>query len=690
MRCLLVTRWLFITLICCLSTQAHSGTGARTTKLEYILVTARKISEQSIKLPASVIAFDTERLDEDRILNYQDLVLREASLFATNVFSAVDTPVALRGVAGNGSREPSVGHFIDGIYRGGEPGMLSQDLVDIERVEILYGPQSALYGKSSTAGVVNIITRSPSKEREVSGSADWNSAGRQRYTAVANGRLTGNLSGRFAASHVSSRGVRQRDDSKPRLGESNDSYARVKFRWEPLSSFELESSLFFRDVEQEPYPFRAVRDSTDRTGQDTGANQASELTLRTAGYTFVAKLKSELFDFDFLAGGNYSDQEFLGDLDNSSAPFLLISRDIKRSDNSFEFRISANRDEFSWLVGFYSFQQNEDSNQQIASGTSFMQPIANASGKRTANSYSIFARAKLSLTSKNFLDLESRVDYDRRRQRSAFGSRKRSFTEASAKVTLSHRLPANVLAFASSAWAHRPGGFNDDPLPQYEPEFTWTNEVGLKVPFQSDRGFLTLAVHHTRIKDQQITEIDPVSAAQIISNRGSAKIYGVELNSEFRATETLTTFTSANWLKAEYVNAVVSALGPIGIQDVDISGNQLTNAPEYSAVLGIIYRTTWDTRITKLNFDGRTDCRFSGRQAWDQINSAIAPANAVCRLRASVDIPRGTMMLYIDNLFDKRYQASYIPGYLLPFSNGSDLAVFGPERTIGLRFSGSF
>ena len=134
--------------------------------LEEVVVTATKRVESIQEVPMSVTAFTSEFFKDSGVTNLSQLEQYTPSLKITPGTDSNSTSIRIRGIGSVGTNvgiDPSVGTFIDGVYQG-RAGMSIGDLIDIERIEILRGPQGTLYGKNTAAGAISIITKAPSPE----------------------------------------------------------------------------------------------------------------------------------------------------------------------------------------------------------------------------------------------------------------------------------------------------------------------------------------------------------------------------------------------------------------------------------------------------------------------------------------------------------------------------------------------
>src|SRR5262245_26725646 len=142
------------------------------TALDEVLVTARRREENLQSVPAAISAINGDVLDSAYTVNTQQLAILVPSLYY-NSANPRNTAYTIRGLgsntlsvsAANDGIEPGVGFYVDGVYHG-RPATASFDFTDIERVEVLRGPQGTLFGKNTTAGAIHVISREPSFEPE--------------------------------------------------------------------------------------------------------------------------------------------------------------------------------------------------------------------------------------------------------------------------------------------------------------------------------------------------------------------------------------------------------------------------------------------------------------------------------------------------------------------------------------------
>ena len=176
---------------------AAAGSG-----LADIVVTARRTNENLQRTPIAVTAFTTEAIAQKQIADVSSLQTTTPGLVVTTNHSGIG--ISLRGqvqTSADSSVDQSVGLYVDGVYIARQMGGRF-DLVDIERVEVLHGPQGTLFGRNTTGGAVNIITNKPTNQFEGSIMLGAGNYDRREATGVVNMPLADGVSARFVGRHM--------------------------------------------------------------------------------------------------------------------------------------------------------------------------------------------------------------------------------------------------------------------------------------------------------------------------------------------------------------------------------------------------------------------------------------------------------------------------------------------------------
>ena len=220
--------------------------------LEEVIVTATKRAESLQDVPVTVTAFTADTIQEAGIINADDLAVLTPALSINTNFSPFNARMTIRGIGtaqNDPALEPSVGLFVDGVFFG-RTGLGASDLTDIERIEVLQGPQGTLYGKNTNAGAISVVTKMPNiEETEGYLEAGVGNYGMGEVTAAASGPLSDTVAYRLSGN------MRQRDGYFDNAGgddlnDADDWNVQGKLLWEATDqlSFLLNATHVERDT----------------------------------------------------------------------------------------------------------------------------------------------------------------------------------------------------------------------------------------------------------------------------------------------------------------------------------------------------------------------------------------------------------------------------------------------------------
>ena len=226
-------------------------TRRKAARMDEMTVTARKVEENLKDVPLAITAFDAAMIEEAGILNLQDIADLTPGLSFFNAYGeGLPTPI-IRGVAQTDIfGEVNAAVFVDGVYLAGRGGLNFSQL-DVERIEVVKGPQSALYGRTAFSGAINYVTKRPSKELESRVDVEMGNRGKQKIAAMVSGPIfTEALRGRVAALYDDWDG--SYDNS---LAPEND-IGGSRFRsfqgslvWDPFDNFEIYGNVYVSNDE---------------------------------------------------------------------------------------------------------------------------------------------------------------------------------------------------------------------------------------------------------------------------------------------------------------------------------------------------------------------------------------------------------------------------------------------------------
>jgi len=344
--------------------------------LEEVIVTATKRAESLQDIPVTVNAFSAETIQEAGIQNASDLAILTPALNINVNTSPFNARMTIRGVGTaqtDPALEPSVGLFVDGVFLG-RSGLGMSDLTDIERIEVLQGPQGTLYGKNTNAGAISVITKKPNFE-EFEGHVEASAGDYSMYrlTASASGPLTDTLAYRLSGSTHERDGFYD-NSAGDDLNDADDWNLQGKLQWEPTDALSilLSASHIDRDtnccgadaIQTEAFNNELAAqgfspDNNDpydysvQPGADNSFAMESDLASLTINYgTGSGEVTS------ITAWNDYS-YEIAQDPDRSQLDVLTLVNDQFSGDSfSQELRFDSSvGDNIDYMVGLFYYEQ---------------------------------------------------------------------------------------------------------------------------------------------------------------------------------------------------------------------------------------------------------------------------------------------------------------------------------------------
>lgn len=709
---------------------ASAGT-AIAQSADIITVTAQR-REQSVQdVPIAVSAFSAADLRDSSIDGVEGIADRTPGFTMTR-FNIGEPQLYIRGIGStsdSAAGDPSVAVSIDEVYIG-RAGGGALSFFDIERVEVLRGPQGTLYGRNAAGGAVNIITARPDAASQFTeltvGYGDYNDI---HLSAVLNGPLGegSSAAGRLALLYQSHDGYSESVPSGTDLGGASSWGVRGSVSWDSGNWNFLAQADYAQDDTDGQARVPVPGPNTNpafigligaiRAGLNDRQSFSSPDTFQSRD-TFGALLRADTSfgELDFTSLTSYRRLEFswFDDLGGLPAPPYVLGVDDFSEDEAWqftqEFRLSRTLDNGAfWVAGLYLFHEEVDRNERfvvdafpplpaIASGdVTFFQEATNQSaalfaqmtwpladtlnltvgGRLTYDSKDIFARGVDNQTPGGpFPGIPLGPPPGTAYPNGASGSE--SWTEPTWRLALDWRATDNVMLYASYDRGYKSGLYPSQaqsaaqattPL---DPEILDNFEVGMKSTFAEGRGIFNVAAFFTDYQDLQVYEL--LGLALSTSN-ANAEIRGIEAEFAFRATENFEFGGSYAYLDAQYTSDAVSNLGVL-----PYNGNQLTRSPEnqFNVYAALDLPIASGTARARVDYNWTGDFFFDPSNAPETLVDAYGTVDA--RLSWGPDNANWDISLWGRNLTDETYPVHIIKNLDIAFS------VFAPPRTFGAQF----
>jgi len=715
---------------------------AQGTELEEIVVTARKRDEALLDVPVVVSAYNAEEVQSAGILRPQDFIALTPNMTMVQTQNQGTSFIVVRGISQARNSEPSVAVLIDGVLMA-NPSQFNQELFDIASIEVLKGPQGALYGRSAIGGAVIIRTREPGDEIEGSLMAGYDSGPGYKARFGVGGPIGGSNTWKFqlSGSYLDTDGY----IDNPFLGEEADPFkdasGRLKLIWEPNDQMRADLRLSFSQVDTQALYFN-ITEQADDTSLPVRVNNAGEnerdmygaslrLDFDVGGGVFTSITSYDQLEelltgdqFNFLPIPESVLFQFFG-ADQAQHQWL----DVEAVSQEFRYT-SPSEDRLRWILGTYAIATDRfiSTGNVFDLGTGEVPRVKRTPLPLFAPQFTFLADSQDNLAWAAFgelsYDLTDRVEgslalrYDRDERENttetpaefipaplvcppppappvdcAFPGqvRKETWDELQPKVTLRFKPNDDVTTYVSYSRGFRSGGFNQTGVGSagiagitdlFDEETADTYEAGVKARFGDNRVMAGASIYHTKAEGSYFFVFDPNTSTQNLGNLDEVEYQGLELELQAQVNDRLDVYARGGWTDSEIKESR---------RDAADVGNQAPLVSEYTVNLGAQLRVPFGT-AGAYEFFIRPDFRIIGDTWWYPDNFTKRDPVELLDLRTGIETESWSLVAWSKNLTDEDYNAEWSPGPMFfPNPGYTNNFVFkAPPRTWGVDFTYRF
>lgn len=667
-------------------------------KIDVITVTAEKRDASLMEVPSSISAKTSQELQDAEVVSITDLGQQVPNLHIFTWGGRRDNNLFIRGVGPGLFTDPTVGFYVDGVSYSGN-GMFDMDLADIERVEVLRGPQGTLYGGNSLAGIINIITKKPGDFSEGSVRATVDDLGRKKLSGSFSAPLIENTLYFGAAAST------QQDDghltniyNNQDFGERDDTSGRFKLRWTPNERWETNLVIDAERFRGDSYAMGnadAIKNNPDQInhnyhGIDDRDSIGVSLSVEWQGDTVNVTSITGWRDWESI---NSADQDT-----GTMAGYVFHQyTEEEQKQLSQELRISSNTDsDLQWIGGLYAYQTDftVDAFSDIDySAFGWGGPYVDTIDTEKDNSgYAVFGQLDYSITDQITLTAGLRLDKETRESNQYRNNQsqgevvsvvgKMRFDEWLPKIGLSYQHQDGSLTYGSVSKGYRAGGFDhlypDQNNPTYDSETSINYELGHKTYALDGRLSLSAALFWIDIKDQQIQQLIASTNKIVTDNAGEGRSYGLELETLYKPTP--------NWLLSLGVStthAEFKEYASCSFTDPSIScnGNKMTYTPDFTINAAAQNRYPLNEQFDLFT---RVDIQHIDNYFFDAQNTFEQDAYQLVNLKFGVEAENWQIYAWAKNALDEYYSSTEFD-----FGAGHT-AEAGDPRSIGITLSAQF
>ena len=646
-------------------------------RLSPITVTARRTEELLQDVPQSVVAIDTEEIERSNIETLEDYFERAPNVaFTENGTRARNNP-AIRGLSDLSFAGTSavVGFYVDetSINPLGNNLGVDTNLLDVERIEVVYGPQGTTFGRNALGGVVNIVTKKPSPEFEAEAEGEVNSVpGGDGKFAVNGGLLPdGLLSARLSAYGEASDGFvdlsQARGSDPDSIGERSYG-ARLALRSQPNDRLLVDLTGSFSSYETDG--LNAITFDDFQAGDFTNDSDFIGQTSLDR-YRAVARVEYDFDAFTLISNTSYFDAERTEDFDADFSPLDITTlrdrtddlteaaQEIRFESQSFDLPLLGKTEavfgantSLGRSEGFFAFDFGADS----PIGPAFLE----ASSEKEVFSLGVFSDVRIRPLEK--LEINAGLRYSRDEVEQTFeqgGDAQPSvpsttvsgnFSSLDPKVSVSYRWTEGFLTYATVSTGYRGGGFNGPdsgaPGQPIEEENAISYEAGVKSTWLDQRLLVNLAGFYTEYDDIQVAT-PGVFGNSFIVNAAEARSTGMEATLVAEPLDGLTLGVNYGLNFAEFTDFEDSPFG-------DLTGRQLPTAPRHT--LSIVGEYAWPV-LSGLG-DAFLRAEYSYRSRFRTVlDPSQVPAGSYDKVNVRAGIRAGTLDVeaFLENALDEEY-----------------------------------
>jgi iron complex outermembrane recepter protein len=591
-------------------------------ELEAVIVSAQRRSENLQAVPITVSSISEASLQQDSITDTSALVAVTPGLIFQQSGN-FGTPF-LRGIGATTAGpevEPSVAFYLDGVYLQSESSILL-NFNNIDHVEVLEGPQGTLFGRNASAGVIQVITKTPSDTP----SAEF-LVGYGNYNTVRGSFYGTRGLGDNVAVDLAVQGQDQPQGWGRSLATGAQAFtsanggARSKVLWTPdaVTTVTLAADVSFsRDDSLDYVLFPGAKNvlgvapydgfyNPDNVPNGNTHSRDEGVSLhvdRDLGWGKLLSISADRF------------QQNWDVLDSTQTPLPLTLVDIFTQVQTFSQELqlqSPASTHFNWIVGAYYLHDIAKLDPDHLFGLAIPAGGLNLSGTEITNSYAAFGQTTVTIATDTHLTLGLRYTQDHKSIAGntavdgfpipgTIASQEKTFNKPTWRIALDRQFTPDVLGYFSYNRGFKSGSFSvDSPAaPPVKPEVVDAYELGWKTEWWEHRVRVNGSVFYYNVTNMQVQEFDSETATEYFTNAASSKIYGLDLDFKTRLTSALSLMGGLERLHARYEHFpddpayIPNPAGGGTLIDINASHLQINSAPNFSANTGFayLYRTT--------------------------------------------------------------------------------------------------
>ncbi|SFR73145.1 TonB-dependent receptor [Maribacter stanieri] len=694
-----------------LAETAVSLTGVTVQGFAGIMGKSRKRTESIQTTAESVTALNAEGIENAGITDISSFSTLVPNLKFNSSQSIGLNFITVRGIPQVRGGDAPLAFVIDGVTIP-DPSLLSQDLYDLALVEVVKGPQGALYGKNAIGGAVNIYTKDPTNKMSNQIKLGVGNGGFKQAQFISSGAIAKDkLFYRFSTQYKDFDGLLTNEFLDEKVDFREDINVRGQLKAKLSSNFSITGSYQYFNIDGGATYYSVNPTGTD--GEFTGGildpNPADGNNVIFSDVLGTSKMTNNYgtLKMDYNLTGvklqsitsiNKVDRSTNGDLDFLELDGLTQGEEITTKTFNQEIRINNAKTDtkFDWSLGGFYQRIEKDFYQNGTTGVDFGGPDAydTADYINETQTIALFGFGDYKLTDKLTLSAGFRLDMDKFTQDDVLfvTNSERDNSEIQPKVSLSYQANKNVLVYTNYGRGYRNGGFNAQPTDlfnrDFEDETSDNYELGFKTTSWNDRFILNGSVFYSKLNNQQQYILDLTTFIAGVYNYDKSEVFGFELESRARLSNFLDVFANVGITDAKIIEG-----GSTGGDDGTFTNNSAYDGQKTPFVPVSTFAVGLESSVNitdDLKFNGFLNLDTTGKTYWHESNRDAFTTDAYSLLdaRLGLSYKNWKLELWGKNLTDKAYYQEFSPGEFV--GSPDDVAWRGQPLTVGTAISVKF
>lgn len=657
-------------------------------QLETVTVTAEKKEALLQNIPLSVTAISSKQVEELRLWNSKDLTAVVPNLYSGNSGDGRNV-TSIRGIATT-SYDPAVATYIDGVNQFSLDTYIPQ-LIDVERIEILRGPQGTLYGRNAMGGVINIITKQPTNGTNGFAEINLGNYNQQRYsvgirTALVKNKLFFGASGLFNKRN----GYYNNQFNNSSFDKQNEVSGNYYLKYLPAAKWAITLNVKHQNNKNDgAFPLVNGVEETFNNPFQLNQNAVGKMIDNTLNASLSVNHTGDKINFSSQLSWQNNQRHYDAPLDGDFSPADAVTvinnygnkwNNVKVVTHEMKFSSPiSNSSKFNYTAGTYLFHQNNPSKQATHFGKdagllgvadSNFSSINTTTAKNTG--IALYGQVNYLITKKLSFIAGLRYDYENKKltvqgefQRDgqdafitvADTTGTLNFSALLPKLGLQYQLAANSNLFANYSRGFRTGGLtqlssdpSQPPLYPYKPEYSNNIEIGIKNNFLDNKLRLNVTFFMTHVNNAQVPTLVLPDAITITKNTGELNSKGAELELLFKPIKGLQVEYNIGYTDAKYKSLKVAGNGG----NINLDGKKQIFTPDVTSMLTLQYSYVLSNKHS-IKLIARGEWFYLGKRYFDLANKIDQSSYNLFNARVGVSLKHLELFFWARNITNKKY-----------------------------------